>query len=72
MNYLFPISKKYPQTAEKMFHEYLIVYVNGNGRECSAGFTSDREAAAKLAVLHKLKLKVVKTETRFYDGFISV
>lgn len=71
-NYLFPINPKYPQTADNLWHEYLIAWINSKGRECSASYTDESKTLAKLHALRKLGVKITKTETRFFAGFVSL
>ena len=71
-DYLFPINPKYPQTADNLWHEYLIAWINSKGRECSASYTDESKTLAKLQALRNLGVKIIKTETRFFAGFVSL
>jgi len=68
----FPVNPKYRKSKDNPCPEFLLIWENSKGRECSAQYTRKDEAEERLGELIANGVCNIKLEKRYFAGYISL
>jgi len=69
---MFRTNPKYKKTKDNVRPEFLLIWRSQSGRQCCAQYTRKEEAEERLEELVMAGVCGIKTERRYFAGYISI